>query len=73
MRGKEPDIAYQPWALEKAMSEYPATGPDGRYELTTDAWINYLNRRLCGDPDFATLIWPTLRFSFGPPWKTKTA
>ena len=23
--------------------------------------------------DFATLIWPTLRFSFGPPWKTKTA
>jgi hypothetical protein len=26
-----------------------------------------------GASDFAILIWPTLRFSFGPPWKTKTA
>jgi len=41
MRGKEPDIPYQPWSLAKMLSEYPATGPDGRYELTTDPWINY--------------------------------
>jgi hypothetical protein len=41
MRGKEPDIPYQPWALQKTMSEYPPTGPDTRYELTTDPWINY--------------------------------
>ena len=41
MRGKEPDIPYQPWSLQKTLSEYPATGPDARYELTTDPWINY--------------------------------
>ena len=41
MRGKEPDIPYQPWSLQKTLSEYPPTGPDTRYELTTDPWINY--------------------------------
>lgn len=41
MRGKEPDIPYMPWSLAKTLSEYPATGPDARYELTTDPWIDY--------------------------------
>jgi len=41
LRGKEPDIPYQPWALKKTLSEFPATGPDGSYERTTDPWVNY--------------------------------
>jgi hypothetical protein len=41
LRGKEPDISYQPWALKKTMSEYPPTGPDARYDLTTDPYIAY--------------------------------
>ena len=41
LRGKEPDISYQPWALAKTMSEYPPTGPDARYDLTTDPYIKY--------------------------------
>jgi hypothetical protein len=31
----------QPWALAKTMSEYPPTGPDARYDLTTDPCIHY--------------------------------
>jgi hypothetical protein len=41
LRGKEPDIPYQPWALQKTLSEYPPTGPDTRYDLTTDPYIHY--------------------------------
>jgi len=41
LRGKEPDIPYQPWALKKTLSEYPPTGPDTQYELTTDPYIHY--------------------------------
>jgi hypothetical protein len=41
LRGKEPDIPYQPWALEKMMSEHPSTGPDARAELTEDPFIRY--------------------------------
>jgi len=41
MRGKEPDIPYTPWSLQKTLSEYPATGPDARFELTTDPWVDY--------------------------------
>jgi hypothetical protein len=41
MRGKEPDISYQPWALAKTLSEYPSTGPDARYDVTTDPYIKY--------------------------------
>jgi hypothetical protein len=41
MRGKESDIPYQPWALQKMLSEYPPTGPDTRYDLTTDPFIHY--------------------------------
>ena len=40
MRGKEPDIAYQPWALEYTMRQNPPTGPDAKFELTTDPHIH---------------------------------
>ena len=40
MRGKEPDIPYQPWALEYTMAQFPPTGPDSRFELTTDPHIH---------------------------------
>ena len=35
-RGKETDIPYQPWALAKTMSERTPTGPDARFDDTTD-------------------------------------
>jgi hypothetical protein len=41
MRGREPDIPYQPWAREKTMSEVSATGGDGRFEQNTDPYIHY--------------------------------
>jgi len=41
LRGKEPDIPYQPWALQKMLSEYPPTGPDTQYDKTTDPYIRY--------------------------------
>jgi len=41
LRGKEPDIPYQPWALAKTLSEKPPTGPDNQFEATTDPWILY--------------------------------
>jgi hypothetical protein len=41
MRGKEPDIPYQPWALEKMLAEIPPTGPFGQPDKTTDPWIRY--------------------------------
>lgn len=41
LRGKEPDIPYQEWSLKKTLSEYPPTGPDARFEVTTDPWIMY--------------------------------
>ena len=41
MRGKEPDIPYQPWALVKTMSEIPPAGPDNQIESTTDPNNNY--------------------------------
>lgn len=40
-RGKEEDIPYQPWALQKTLSETPPTGPDAQAEKTTDPWILY--------------------------------
>src|SRR6202049_4917618 len=39
LRGKEPDIPYQPWALAKTMSLHPSTGPDASAELTEDPFI----------------------------------
>jgi hypothetical protein len=41
LRGKEPDIPYQPWALAKTLSEHPSTGPDAAAELTEDPFIRY--------------------------------
>jgi hypothetical protein len=41
MRGKEADIRYKPWALAKTLSEVPATGPDSKFEQTTDPSIHY--------------------------------
>ena len=41
LRGKEPDIPYQPWALQKMLSEVPPTGPDAKFDQTTDPWILY--------------------------------
>jgi len=43
-RGHEEDIPYQPWALEKTMSEKPPTGPDNQFDQTTDPWILYCKR-----------------------------
>jgi hypothetical protein len=40
MRGKEPDIPYQPWALEYTMKQFPPTGPDAAFEKTTDPHIH---------------------------------
>ncbi len=40
MRGKEPDIPYQPWALEYTMKQFPPTGPDAAFERTTDPNIH---------------------------------
>ena len=41
MRGKEPDIPYLPWALERTMAQVPPTGPDAKFEATTDPQIHY--------------------------------
>ena len=41
LRGKEPDIPYQAWALAKTLSEFPPTGPDAQYDKTTDPWIRF--------------------------------
>jgi len=40
-RGKEPDIPYQPWALQKTMGEKTSTGSESSFEETTDPNINY--------------------------------
>ena len=40
LRGKEPDIPYQPWALEYTMKQNPPTGPDAKFEQTTDPAIH---------------------------------
>lgn len=41
MRGKEPDIKYLPWGLQTTMAAVPPTGPDARYEATTDPQMHY--------------------------------
>jgi hypothetical protein len=41
LRGKEPDIPYQPWALARTMEQVPPTGPDAKFEATTDPQIHY--------------------------------
>jgi len=41
MRGKEPDIKYLPWGLQTTLAAVPPTGPDARYEATTDPQMHY--------------------------------
>jgi hypothetical protein len=41
LRGKEPDVAYQPWALQKMLSEVPPTGPFAEPHRTTDPWTQH--------------------------------
>ena len=41
LRGKEPDIPYQPWALKRMLSEVPPTGPFAEPHRTTDPWTIY--------------------------------
>jgi len=41
LRGKEPDIPYQPWALKRMLSEVPPTGPFAEPHRTTDPWQLY--------------------------------
>ena len=41
MRGKEPDIKYLPWGLQTTMAQNPPTGPDAKYEVTTDPQMHY--------------------------------
>ena len=40
-RGKETDIPYQPWALEKTMSERTSTGVNSQFATTTDPQVLY--------------------------------
>lgn len=40
-RGKEADIAYHPWALQRTLSELPPTGPEGQPDKTTDPWTRF--------------------------------
>lgn len=58
-RGKEDDIPYQPWSLEKTMSQRPPTGPDASFEDTTDPWINY-----CEPPGLARIYMEPARTKF---------
>jgi len=41
LRGKEPDVPYQPWALKRLLSEVPPTGPFAEPHRTTDPWTIY--------------------------------
>jgi hypothetical protein len=40
-RGKEGDVPYQPWALEKMMNERPPGGPSSDYANNTDPHLQY--------------------------------
>src|ERR1700676_4419724 len=40
-RRKEEDIPYQPWARAKTLSEKTSTGPDPRFDETTDPQVIY--------------------------------
>jgi len=53
-RGKEPDIPYQPWALEKTLSEKPSTGGASQFDETTDPQVLY-----CEPPGVPHIyLWP---------------
>ena len=53
-RGKEPDIPYQKWALDKTLSEKPSTGGNSQFEETTDPQVIY-----CEPPGVPHIyLWP---------------
>src|ERR1700722_1577323 len=77
MKGKEPDIPYQPWALAKTMSEVSSTATGGDYGKTTDPQVKY-----CDPPGVGKiLMWPAktyilqtpnivyILYEFGPLWR----
>jgi hypothetical protein len=50
----ESDIPYQPWALEKTMSEKPSTGVSAQFDQTTDPQVLY-----CEPPGVPHIyLWP---------------
>jgi hypothetical protein len=53
-RGKEEDIPYLPWALEKTLSERPSTGGGAEFDKTTDPQVLY-----CEPPGVPHIyLWP---------------
>ena len=53
-RGNEDDIPYQPWARAKTLSEKTSTGPDPRFDETTDPQVIY-----CEPPSVPHIyLWP---------------
>src|SRR5436309_13798565 len=53
-RGKEPDVPYQPWALQKTLSEKPSTGGASQFDETTDPQVLY-----CEPPGAPHIsLWP---------------
>jgi hypothetical protein len=53
-RGNEDDIPYQPWAREKTLAEKTSTGPDPKFDETTDPQVIY-----CEPPGAPHIyLWP---------------
>jgi hypothetical protein len=53
-RGNEDDIPYQPWARAKTLSEKTSTGPDPKFDETTDPQVIY-----CEPPGAPHIyLWP---------------
>ena len=53
-RGQEDDIPYQPWARAKTLAERTSTGPDSRFDETTDPQVLY-----CEPPSAPHIyLWP---------------
>jgi hypothetical protein len=53
-RGNEDDIPYQPWARAKTLAEKTSTGPDPKFDETTDPQVIY-----CEPPSVPHIyLWP---------------
>jgi hypothetical protein len=60
-RGSEDDIPYLPWARAKTLSERTSTGPDSRFDATTDPQVIY-----CEPPGVPHIyLWP-IKMRFVP-------
>src|SRR5437764_12091890 len=60
-RGNEDDIPYQPWAKAKTLSEKTSTGPESRFDETTDPQVIY-----CEPPGVPHIyLWP-VKMRFAP-------